>query len=170
MLGISTLSLFWRGIFVFYLISTIFLLDFRNCSDIVVFVLFFVVVFSVCFLFLFVFCFCLFFVFVCFLFLFVFLGVFFVVFSFYYRKWKTLEIKDKYRMYGVGECNSLISNNIHLLWKPFDDLITWVAFVKPIYLSFDGVFGFLCYKYIDINFQFNLSFNKSFWPCIADNT
>jgi hypothetical protein len=49
-------------------------------------------------------------------------------------------------------------------------LITWVAFVKPIYLSFDGVFGFLCYKYIDINFQFNLSFNKSFWPCIADNT
>ena len=153
MLGISTLSLFWRGIFVFYLISTIFLLDFRNCSDIVVFVLFFVVVFSVCFLFLFVF-----------------LGVFFVVFSFYYRKWKTLEIKDKYRMYGVGECNSLISNNIHLLWKPFDDLITWVAFVKPIYLSFDGIFGFLCYKYIDINFQFNLSFNKSFWPCIADNT
>jgi hypothetical protein len=152
MLGISTLSLFWRGIFVFYLISTIFLLDFRNCSDIVVFVLFFVVVFSVCFLFLFVFCFCLFF-WVC-----------------YYRKWKTLEIKDKYRMYGVGECNSLISNNIHLLWKPFDDLITWVAFVKPIYLSFDGIFGFLCYKYIDINFQFNLSFNKSFWPCIADNT
>ena len=73
-------------------------------------------------------------------------------------------------MYGVGECNSLISNNIHLLWKPFDDLITWVAFVKPIYLSFDGIFGFLCYKYIDINFQFNLSFNKSFWPCIADNT
>jgi len=107
---------------------------------------------------------------VCFLFLFVFLGVFFVVFSFYYRKWKMLEIKDKYRMNGVGECNSLISNNIHLLWKPFDDLITWVAFIKPIYLSFDGVFGFLCYKYIDINFQFNLSFNKSFWPCIADNT
>jgi hypothetical protein len=107
---------------------------------------------------------------VCFLFLFVFLGVFFVVFPFYYRKWKMLEIKDKYRMYGVGECNSLISNNIHLLWKPFDDLITWAAFVKPIYLSFDGVFGFLCYKYIDINFQFNLSFDKSFWPCIADNT
>jgi hypothetical protein len=106
----------------------------------------------------------LFFVFVCFF------GCVFVVFSFYYRKWKMLEIKDKYRMYGVGECNSLISNNIHLLWKPFDDLITWVAFVKPIYLSFDGVFGFLCYKYIDINFQFNLSFNKSFWPCIADNT
>ena len=149
MLGISILSVFCRGIFVFYLISTIFLLDFRNYSDIVVFVLF-----------LFVFCFCLFF-WVCFCCFF---------FSFYYRKWKMLEIKDKYRMYGVGECNSLISNNIHLLWKPFDDLITWVAFVKPIYLSFDGVFGFLCYKYIDINFQFNLSFNKSFWPCIADNT